>query len=176
MIFKNRLFVQIIQMRSSKIFRMYVFFFCWCSSGFRICLSIAQQMTLVYRSELPQEEMKPICFSWTRVPGKSTEARVFCLIQSHYWESATFFNDSFLVFFRTNLFFVVVVLRFELRASHLLGRSCITWAMPLALFVLVILEIGSRWDDRHVLPHPAFFLKWGSHKLFARPGLELQSS
>jgi hypothetical protein len=46
-------------------------------------------------------------------------------------------------------FFFLAILGFELRASHLLGRHCITWATPLALFALVI-------GDRLLF----FFLPW----------------
>jgi hypothetical protein len=74
------------------------------------------------------------------------------------------------------LFFVVV--EFELRASCLLGRCCITWAMPLVLFALVIFQVGSSflpglawtviillnllgsWDHRYVPPCPAYWLRW----------------
>jgi hypothetical protein len=77
------------------------------------------------------------------------------------------------IFWR-GLFFLVVV-GFEFRASHLLGRHSSAWVMLLSFFVLVIFEIGSHflpglawttillfytscctWDDRYVPPHPAF--------------------
>jgi hypothetical protein len=38
---------------------------------------------------------------------------------------------------------ILVVLVFELRASHLLGSCSITYAMSLALFALHIFHIGS---------------------------------
>jgi hypothetical protein len=41
-----------------------------------------------------------------------------------------------------HVLFLVVVLVFELRASHLLGRCSIAWAMPPDLFTLVIWDIG----------------------------------
>jgi hypothetical protein len=39
--------------------------------------------------------------------------------------------------------FFFMVLEFELRALHLLGRYSITWVTSLALFALVIFQIGS---------------------------------
>jgi uncharacterized membrane protein (DUF485 family) len=40
------------------------------------------------------------------------------------------------------LFLFGTLLAIELWASHLLGRYSTTWAIPLALFALVIFEIG----------------------------------
>jgi hypothetical protein len=74
-----------------------------------------------------------------------------------------------------------------------LSRPSTTWALPRALLALVILEIGyclfprspdlpyfkllcCLWDDRQVLPCPAFFqLRW-SCELFAQAGFKPQSS
>jgi hypothetical protein len=49
------------------------------------------------------------------------------------------------------VFMYLLVLGFELRASCLLYRYSTSWVMPLALFALVILEIGS-----HFLPWPTW--------------------
>jgi hypothetical protein len=43
---------------------------------------------------------------------------------------------------QNNKYFLTVLV-FELRAIHLLGRLSTIWAMPPALFTLVIFEIGS---------------------------------
>jgi hypothetical protein len=74
-----------------------------------------------------------------------------------------------------DLFSFWVILGFDLMASCLLGRHSITWAFPVALVALVILEIGSfflskpawtyilfytshhHWDDRCMPPSSAFF-------------------
>jgi hypothetical protein len=74
-----------------------------------------------------------------------------------------------------------VVTRFELRASHLLGRHPTTLAMLLDLFVLVYFSgrilwfclgqvsngdlltysLSHRWDHRHMPPYLANRLRWG---------------
>jgi hypothetical protein len=46
---------------------------------------------------------------------------------------------------RVYFFWFLVVLQFELRASHLLGRCSTVWPMPPALSALVILKIGSHF-------------------------------
>jgi hypothetical protein len=74
----------------------------------------------------------------------------------------------------------LVILGFELRALHLLGRYSTSWLMPPVLLFLVIFEMEScflpkqvwttvllfytfchSWDDRYVTPCPAFPLRWG---------------
>jgi hypothetical protein len=55
-----------------------------------------------------------------------------------------------------SLILLSVVLRFELSASHLLGRHSTTWTILPSIFVLDIFEIGS-------------------HQLFARSGLDPRS-
>jgi hypothetical protein len=73
---------------------------------------------------------------------------------------------------------VLIVLGIELRASHLLGRWSMAWAMSPALFV--IFQIGFHifalakmdydpptygllhsWDHRQIPPFQAQFLRWG---------------
>jgi hypothetical protein len=91
---------------------------------------------------------------------------------------------------------VLVVLRFELSALHLLGKHSTTGATPSALLVLGYFSdrvlhflLGSVWDhnsatcassiagtNRCVPLHLAYLFRSGSHQLFALAGLELQSS
>jgi hypothetical protein len=40
---------------------------------------------------------------------------------------------------------VVVVMEFEVKVSHLHNSCSVAWAMPLALFALVILEKGTHF-------------------------------
>jgi hypothetical protein len=47
-----------------------------------------------------------------------------------------------------------LVLEFELRTSHLLGRCSTTWASPPALLVLFIFEIGACIYTHAGLDHP----------------------
>jgi hypothetical protein len=90
------------------------------------------------------------------------------------------FHQDFLFFF---FLVVVLVLGFEFRTSHLLGRYSTTWATPsfgyfedrVLLFAQVNLDhdppiLGgshNSWDDRHAIPDP---VEMGSWKLFL-PGL-----
>jgi hypothetical protein len=56
---------------------------------------------------------------------------------------------------------LLVVVGFKLRASHLLSRHTVTWAMPPALFVLLILETGSHFLSRLALT--LIFLLYSSY-------------
>jgi hypothetical protein len=87
-------------------------------------------------------------------------------------------------------FFFCSSVGFELRTLSLLGKCSTSWATPLDLFSLVILEIGSHflpklawtlillfyashytWDDRHVPPCPTFFHWDGVLQTFFLPRL-----
>jgi hypothetical protein len=86
-----------------------------------------------------------------------------------------------------------VLLGVQLRVSHLLGWCSTTWAMPLALFVLVIFEIWSCfmlwhvWTTILLFVHPSIagmtdkhhcsqpLVEMGSCILFTGDGLEPQS-
>jgi hypothetical protein len=91
-------------------------------------------------------------------------------------------------------FFFFVILGLELRASNFLGRSSTVWATLLALFAMVILEIGScsllrlawtviflyyashcHWDGKCIPPHPTF-LHWDGVSQTLLPGLALNCS
>jgi hypothetical protein len=74
------------------------------------------------------------------------------LISFPWWKKIKMLNSfSYIVghlyFF---LLFLFAVLRVELRALHLLGMCHNTWTTPPALFVLVILEIGSHCMPDHL--------------------------
>jgi hypothetical protein len=98
----------------------------------------------------------------------------------------------------TCLVFCFSLLGFELRAPSLIGRRCVSWAMPPALCALVVLEIEShfpRVDLDHdpllssyfMFPtiagmtgtnhHTQLFfpLKWGLANFLAQAYLELRS-
>jgi hypothetical protein len=65
----------------------------------------------------------------------------------------TEFSDNYCILttyyisFSLSLSLFLVLLGFELRVSHLLGRCFTIWIRPLALFALVILGIGSHILD-----------------------------
>jgi hypothetical protein len=80
---------------------------------------------------------------------------------------------------------------FKLRALHLLGRHPTAWAMILALFALVLLQVAScvfawmwfsyfcclhSWDNRGVPPYLAYCMRWGLANFFTWAGLQPQSS
>jgi hypothetical protein len=92
-----------------------------------------------------------------------------------------------------NFVFVLVVLGFELRASHLLSRCSVIWAAPPILSSQVILEIGSHflpklawntvllfytscwtWDDRDTTMPRFFLVRCGLVNFL--PGLTLNCS
>jgi hypothetical protein len=58
----------------------------------------------------------------------------------HHFSLLLFLFEHFLTFWPLKCFsvfsssFFVVILGFELRASHVLGRRCISWVTPLALY------------------------------------------
>jgi hypothetical protein len=71
------------------------------------------------------------------------------LTYSAFIEHMGHINMSIIIFFLvTILFSALVVLGFELRAVSLVGRCSISWATPLALFALAILEIRSYFLPR----------------------------
>jgi hypothetical protein len=86
-------------------------------------------------------------------------------------------------------FVCLTVLEFELNASLMLGRHSTTWAMPQALFALVVFKkmvshlcLGSRGlqsfylcflhrlDDRHIPPYSAF-IGWDGRSHEFLPGM-----
>jgi hypothetical protein len=90
--------------------------------------------------------------------------------------------------------FSSAVLEFGLRASYSIGRHFLIEPPLLPFLLLVTFHIGSRaftrawrtmilflcfphsWDGWWTPPHPACWLRLGSHEHFVHAGLELQSS
>jgi hypothetical protein len=99
-------------------------------------------------------------------------------------------------YFRCVSLSFLVILEFELRAWHWLGRHSTAWATPPALSVLVVLEIGPHflhgpaWTMILLFTFPTvagmtcmcqhallFLLRWGGlMSLFAQAGFDLRSS
>jgi hypothetical protein len=99
--------------------------------------------------------------------------------ERHSWKKFQLFKACYVAFKRNFIqviAFFLVVLEFELRTSHLLGRLSTTAATPSAPFVLVILQIGSCFFAQagldYVPPILSFLLSLSSsvemvfHKLF----------
>jgi hypothetical protein len=124
--------------------------------------------------------------SWHFINKYPQYLRKLTLIQQYHQKHSCFNFPFSQTYFITLCYILCVIwfilflagLGFELKALHLLGRHYTFWAMPPALFALVIflierprssyLHFPCSWDDRYTPPHPAFhWLIWDlSHFFF----------